>query len=70
MKKAPAPAPKPTYTKLPGKWQHCDPGGHGVGELVELVGQNGFWAQHKVSHGPVFVVTTGQQKGMWKNFER
>jgi len=52
-------------TILKGRWSRVDSWGHMTGAFVELKAQNGFWAQHKVSTGTVFVVTTGPNKGIW-----
>lgn len=52
-------------TLLNGRWSRVDAHGFMTGAFVALKAQNGFWAQHKVSKGTVFVVTTGPNKGLW-----
>lgn len=36
-----------------------------TGEAIELGGQNGYFAQHKVTGWRVFVVCTGANAGVW-----
>ena len=53
-------------TALPGRWGRVDSWGHITGSFVDLKAQNGFFAQHKMSHARVFIVTTGPHKGIWQ----
>lgn len=39
------------------------------GEAIELGGQNGYFAQHKVTGWRVFVVCTGVHAGVWSQVD-
>lgn len=61
----PAIAPPMRYTELPGRYVRVNGINIDWRNPVELKGQNGFWAVHKLHKCSVFVVETGAHKGQW-----
>lgn len=57
------------YHQLPGKWVKVDGFNIDWRNAVELIGQNGFFAAHKLHKCTVFVVETGPKKGIWTRLD-